>query len=140
MNNEKSHIVGGLLAWFFGALGIHHFYIGKKKKGLIYLGITLGSMVLIFLTPIITLTITGSKINNTNTEDILTGSIFQLLVYIICGSALVILSIISKIEAIIYWVEGDKKFKDRCENKNTIDKIDAKDINIKINEDIVNVE
>ena len=129
MNNEKSHIVGGLLAWFFGTLGIHHFYIGKKKKGLIYLGITLGSMVLIFLTTIITLIITGSKINNTNTEDILDtgksvakGSIFQTLVYIICGFALVILSIMSKIEAIIYWVEGDKKFKDRCENKNTIDK------------------
>lgn len=33
----KSRIVAAVLAWFLGTLGIHQFYVGNTKRGLIYL-------------------------------------------------------------------------------------------------------
>jgi TM2 domain-containing membrane protein YozV len=33
----KSRIIAGLLALFLGGLGVHKFYLGQTKKGLIYL-------------------------------------------------------------------------------------------------------
>ena len=36
---KKSEIVGYLLWWFLGIFGIHQFYMGNKKKGLIYLSL-----------------------------------------------------------------------------------------------------
>jgi TM2 domain-containing membrane protein YozV len=45
---SKSKIVAALLAFFLGNLGIHSFYMGNKKKGLIQLGLTvLGGILLI---------------------------------------------------------------------------------------------
>ena len=38
---EKSKIAAGLLAIFLGALGIHKFYLGYQKEGLIMLLVTL---------------------------------------------------------------------------------------------------
>lgn len=38
---EKSKVVAGLLALFLGSLGIHKFYLGYKKEGLIMLLVTL---------------------------------------------------------------------------------------------------
>lgn len=41
MENSKSKTVAGILAILFGQLGIHHFYLGNKKKGVIILLISL---------------------------------------------------------------------------------------------------
>ena len=37
----KDKLVAGLLAIFLGAYGIHHFYLGDTRKGVIYLLVTL---------------------------------------------------------------------------------------------------
>jgi TM2 domain-containing membrane protein YozV len=44
----KNKIAAGLLALFFGALGIHKFYLGYKKEGLIMLLVSLFGSVFIF--------------------------------------------------------------------------------------------
>ena len=38
----KQKLVAALLALFLGGLGIHHFYLGDNKKGIIYLAVNLG--------------------------------------------------------------------------------------------------
>jgi TM2 domain-containing membrane protein YozV len=43
---SKSKIVAALLAFFLGWLGIHSFYMGNKKKGLIQLGLGAGGLIL----------------------------------------------------------------------------------------------
>ena len=35
--SEKSKVTAALLCFFFGALGIHRFYVGKVGIGLLYL-------------------------------------------------------------------------------------------------------
>lgn len=45
---SKSKIVAALLAFFLGGLGIHSFYMGNKKKGLIQLGLSVLGFVLFF--------------------------------------------------------------------------------------------
>lgn len=35
--SEKSKVTAALLCFFFGALGIHRFYVGKVGTGLLYL-------------------------------------------------------------------------------------------------------
>lgn len=42
----KNLVVAGLLALFLGLLGIHNFYLGYKKKGLVQLLLTLGGFFL----------------------------------------------------------------------------------------------
>jgi TM2 domain-containing membrane protein YozV len=37
-SNEKNKVVAGVVAIFLGALGIHKFYLGRKKQGAIMLG------------------------------------------------------------------------------------------------------
>jgi TM2 domain len=44
---SKSKIVAALLAFFLGSLGIHSFYMGNKKKGLIQLGLSVVGIILI---------------------------------------------------------------------------------------------
>ena len=45
---QKSKVAAGLLAIFLGSLGIHKFYLGQTKAGIIMLAITLvGSLVAI---------------------------------------------------------------------------------------------
>ena len=39
--SSKSKIVAGLLALFLGSLGIHWFYLGDNKKGVIYILVSL---------------------------------------------------------------------------------------------------
>jgi hypothetical protein len=46
---SKSKIVAALLAFFLGTLGIHSFYMGNKKKGLIQLGLTAIGTILIIV-------------------------------------------------------------------------------------------
>lgn len=41
MENRKSKVVAGVLAIFLGSLGIHHFYLGNTKKGVIALLVTI---------------------------------------------------------------------------------------------------
>lgn len=36
-SSDKSRIVAALLALFLGGLGIHHFYLGNNKRGILYL-------------------------------------------------------------------------------------------------------
>jgi TM2 domain-containing membrane protein YozV len=43
---SKSKIVAALLAFFLGSLGIHSFYMGQKKKGLIQLGLSVVGIIL----------------------------------------------------------------------------------------------
>ena len=37
MNAPKDKMVAGILAILLGALGIHHFYLGNTKMGIIYI-------------------------------------------------------------------------------------------------------
>lgn len=48
MNNHspKSAIAAGLLGIFLGSLGIHNFYLGDKKKGIIHLCLLGGTILL----------------------------------------------------------------------------------------------
>ena len=46
---SKSKIIAALLAFFLGAFGVHSFYMGNKKKGLIQLGLGLGGLILIIV-------------------------------------------------------------------------------------------
>ena len=41
----KSATVAGLLGIFLGAIGVHNFYLGDKKKGLIHVGLAAGAFV-----------------------------------------------------------------------------------------------
>lgn len=47
-NSGKSRIVAAVLAFLLGGLGVHKFYLGMPKPGIIYLLITvLGSFVVV---------------------------------------------------------------------------------------------
>lgn len=46
---EKSKIVTVGLALFLGIFGVHRFYLGQVKYGLIYLATLLGSLIFLFL-------------------------------------------------------------------------------------------
>ena len=46
--SDKSKVAAGLLAIFLGALGIHKFYLGYKKEGIIMLVICLLGFLLLF--------------------------------------------------------------------------------------------
>ncbi len=41
MENQKSKMVAGLLGLFLGAYGIHNFYLGNTKKGIIQIVVTI---------------------------------------------------------------------------------------------------
>jgi TM2 domain-containing membrane protein YozV len=46
---EKSKIVAALLAFFLGFIGIHKFYLGKTKAGVIHIVLGIGGYVLLFI-------------------------------------------------------------------------------------------
>ena len=46
---EKSKIVAALLAFLLGGLGIHKFYLGKAKAGVIHIALGVGGYVLAFI-------------------------------------------------------------------------------------------
>ena len=46
---EKSKIAAALLALFLGALGVHKFYLGKTKAGVIHLLLTVGGGILLVI-------------------------------------------------------------------------------------------
>lgn len=48
-NRNKSKISAGLLALFIGTLGIHNFYLGKNKRGLTQLLITIGAIAILVI-------------------------------------------------------------------------------------------
>jgi TM2 domain-containing membrane protein YozV len=50
---EKSKVVYGVLAIILGWLGIHKFYVGDTKNGLIYLLITVCSLGMLYWIPAI---------------------------------------------------------------------------------------
>ena len=58
----KSKIVAALLAFFLGSFGVHSFYMGNKKKGLIQLGLGVAGVALtvIGLAGAVTATTTGT--------------------------------------------------------------------------------
>lgn len=49
VSGEKNKIAAGLLAIFLGSLGIHKFYLGYSKEGLIMLLVTLFGSLFLFL-------------------------------------------------------------------------------------------
>jgi TM2 domain-containing membrane protein YozV len=53
LSSEKSKIVAGLLALFFGGFGLHKFYLGKSKAGIVMLLICLVGFVLLGIPSII---------------------------------------------------------------------------------------
>ncbi len=53
MQGEKNRIVAGLLAIFLGSYGVHHFYLGNNRTGVIFLLCTLVGWILIFIPPIV---------------------------------------------------------------------------------------
>jgi len=52
-NDEKSKIVAGLLAIFLGGLGIHKFYLGYTKTGIVFLLISVFGFILLLIPNII---------------------------------------------------------------------------------------
>lgn len=52
-SSEKNKMVAGLLAIFLGGLGIHKFYLGYSKAGVIMICVTILGSFLLFLGPII---------------------------------------------------------------------------------------
>lgn len=42
MDRGKEKVVAGILGILLGGLGIHHFYLGSKTTGIIYIAVTLG--------------------------------------------------------------------------------------------------
>ncbi|GAB2497081.1 TM2 domain protein [Corynebacterium atrinae] len=57
---QKSKIVAALLAFFFGTLGVHNFYLGYTNRGVIQLGLTiLGWFTAIFLIGFIFIMVVG---------------------------------------------------------------------------------
>lgn len=52
-DGEKSKVVYGILAILLGSLGIHKFYLGDSKNGLIYLLITVCSLGMLYWIPAI---------------------------------------------------------------------------------------
>lgn len=50
---EKSKVVYGILAILLGSLGIHKFYVGDTKNGVIYLLITVCSLGMLYWIPAI---------------------------------------------------------------------------------------
>lgn len=50
---DKNKIVAALLAFFLGGLGIHKFYLGKNKAGIIMLLGTVVGWILLFIPPLI---------------------------------------------------------------------------------------
>jgi TM2 domain-containing membrane protein YozV len=51
MAGEKSKVVYGILAILLGALGIHKFYLGDTKNGVIYLLITVCTLTMLAFIP-----------------------------------------------------------------------------------------
>ncbi len=47
-NRVEGKVVAAVLCWFMGLLGVHRFYLGYPKAGLLILAITLVGCVLIF--------------------------------------------------------------------------------------------
>jgi len=47
--DEKSYLVAGLLALFLGTLGVHKFYMGYQKEGIILLATTVVSWMLLIV-------------------------------------------------------------------------------------------
>ena len=52
-NDEKSKIVAGLLAIFLGGLGIHKFYLGYTKTGIVFLLISVFGFILLLIPTVI---------------------------------------------------------------------------------------
>lgn len=52
-NDEKSKIAAGLLAIFLGGLGIHKFYLGYTKTGIVFLLISVFGFILLFIPNVI---------------------------------------------------------------------------------------
>jgi len=57
--NQKSKIVAALLAFFFGCFGIHHFYLGNSKTGIIYLCISVPFFILCIVLSIVLIVFAG---------------------------------------------------------------------------------
>lgn len=49
MQTNKSKVAAGLLALFLGSIGVHNFYLGNTKLGVMKLCITLGLNILNFI-------------------------------------------------------------------------------------------
>ena len=49
VHGDKNKFIAGLLALFFGTFGVHKFYLGFNKAGLIMLACTLLGWVLVFI-------------------------------------------------------------------------------------------
>jgi len=58
-DGEKSKVVYGILAILLGSLGIHKFYVGDSKNGLIYLLITVCTVGMLAFIPGILALISG---------------------------------------------------------------------------------
>ncbi|WP_448854400.1 NINE protein [Corynebacterium frankenforstense] len=47
--SNKSMVLAAVLAWFLGAFGVHNFYLGQTRQGLIKLAAVVGGFVLMFV-------------------------------------------------------------------------------------------
>jgi TM2 domain-containing membrane protein YozV len=53
VSGRKSRVAAALLAFFFGALGVHKFYLGRTGAGLIMLACVLIGWILLFIPPVV---------------------------------------------------------------------------------------
>lgn len=77
---EKFRVIAGLLAFFLGQFGLHNFYLGKYKKGVLQLVLTLIFrgfhmrfivLIMVFWTIAEAILIVNGKITDSNGEELI---------------------------------------------------------------------
>lgn len=92
-NETRSRIAAALLAFFFGIFGAHHFYVGNKSKGALFL--VFGCLIVLFLIP---------------------AGLFIPPLFIVGIISCIIIEILSFIEFIMFLAMSDEEFSQKYNN------------------------
>ena len=98
----KSKIVAALLAFFLGSLGIHKFYLGKTKAGVIHIALGVGGYVLLFIG--MASAFAGAMAGSGGIGGL------GLVLFIIGLLAVAVNGVICLIETVIYLTKSDEDF------------------------------